>query len=280
MTSSERLPTAWGAANIPMSPNPPPWLLRALGAAYLVGLLVFAFWPTGTLIGRLSLLVSGICAQLPSHSFYPGGVQLPLCARNTGIYLGVAIGTITLFARGLGRSARMPTGWVALVLLGFVALLGIDGFNSLFVDLHLPHLYQPNNLLRLTTGLLTGTAMAAFLLPVVNGILWRKPDLRPAYGNLSFLRQIAPWLALAFVLVVVQWGWLLYPIAILSATAVVFALALINLTFILAITGRVERFDRAVQVWPIFTVALSLALVELLGLMLLKQSLLGAMPVR
>src|SRR6185437_6491608 len=114
------------------------------------------------------------------------------------IYLGFSIGVMALFARGKGRTVQPPRGWVALVLLAFIALMGIDGFNSLFLDLHLPHLYQPSNLLRLTTGLLTGTAMAAFLLPIANGILWRNPDTRAAYGSLRFLLPLAPLLVLAF----------------------------------------------------------------------------------
>src|SRR6185437_6446435 len=122
--------------------DPPRWLLITLGALYVVALLALVFLPGDTLIARLRALDGGICAQLPTHSFYPGGERLPLCARNTGIYLGFSIGVMALFARGKGRTVQPPRGWVALVLLAFIALMGIDGFNSLFLDLHLPHLYQ------------------------------------------------------------------------------------------------------------------------------------------
>jgi uncharacterized membrane protein len=257
--------------------EPPRWLLIALGSGFIAVLLALAFWPGATLIERLRALDGGICAQLPTHMFYPGGQMLPLCARNTGIYLGFSIGTIALFARGMGRTVQPPRGWVALVLIAFVAFLGVDGFNSLFLDLHLPHLYQPNNLLRLTTGLLTGTTMAAFLLPIANGVLWRKPDRRAAYSSLRFLLPLLPVLLLAFALVAVQWGWLLYPIAILSSAGVVLALTLINLTFVLAFTGTVERFRRYTQAAPIFAVALTLAVIELVLLFHLKQSMLATM---
>lgn len=255
--------------------NPPRWVLIGLGVLYLAALMVLVFWPGGTLIERLRALVGGTCAQLDTHSFYPGGVQLPLCARCTGMYLGFAIGVIGLHVRGLGKAARMPRGWTALALLGFIAVMAVDGFNSLFVDLHLPHLYQPNNVLRLFTGMLTGTAMAAFLLTVVNGVLWRDPDLRPAYGSMRFLRGLAPALVIAFLAVLSQWGILLYPLALLSSAGVVLALTLINLTFVLAALGRVERFRTYAQVAPIFTVSLALAVTELIGLFLLKQSILA-----
>ncbi len=258
----------------PMASDPPQWLVVALLGGFAVALLALAFWPGAAMIDRLRVLVGGICAQLPTHMFYPGGQGLPLCARNTGIYLGLSIGAIALFARGMGRTARLPTGWLAVALLGFVGLLGIDGINSFLLDLHAPHLYQPNNLLRLTTGLLTGTTMAAFLLPTLNGVLWRTPDPRAAYRSPRFLLGLAPFLLLAFALVATQWGWLLYPLAILSSAGVVLALTLINLTFTLALTGRVGRFATYRQALPIFALAVALAVTELLLLFHFKQSML------
>src|SRR5579883_3419556 len=84
------------------------------------------------LLDRLRALDGGICAQLPTHSFYPGGQRLPLCSRNTGIYLGYMLTFITLFLTGRGRATQFPRWPMALALLACVAALGIDGFNSLF----------------------------------------------------------------------------------------------------------------------------------------------------
>ncbi len=257
--------------------DPPHWLLIAIGAAFGLAALGLAFWPGATMVDRMRVLVSGICAQIPTHILRPGGVPLPLCSRNTGIYLGLMTGVGALVARGRWRSAAMPRGGVALVLLGFVALMGIDGFNSLFVDLGLPHLYQPNNFLRLATGLLCGMAMAAFLVPVVNSMLWRRPDPAPAYASFRFLLPLALVLALDFALVASQASWLLYPIAIVSVAGVVLAWTLITLTFVTVFTGRTGRYLRLPQVVPIGALALALAVVELLALAMTKQSLLGTM---
>jgi len=255
--------------------TPPQWLLITLGTLYVVALSILLFAPGGTVIERLRALDAGICAQLPTHSFYPGGQRLPLCARNTGIYLGFSIGVLLSFAQRRWRSMVLPTGWVGALLLGGIALMGIDGVNSLFVDLHLPHLYAPNNLLRLATGLLTGTAMAAFLVPVVNSVLWRDHDPRPMYPTLQRLAIVLPLLLLAFFGVASRWGLLLYPIALLSSAGVVVALSLINLTFVLAFSGRVEHYTRPIQAAPIFTVAMILAVSELIGLFFLNHALLA-----
>ena len=41
---------------------------------------------------------SFVCHQIPERSFHLSGVQLPVCARCTGLYLGAAVGMIGLFA--------------------------------------------------------------------------------------------------------------------------------------------------------------------------------------
>ncbi|HEY7778644.1 MAG TPA: DUF2085 domain-containing protein [Ktedonobacterales bacterium] len=261
---------------------PPDWLLAGLGVAYIGALAALVFLPGGTLLDRLRVLDGGICAQLPSHSFFPGGQQLPLCARNTGIYLGFASTLLVLVVAGRTRVMRLPAVGVAVVLMLAVAMLGVDGFNSFFRDLQLPHLYQPHNLLRLGTGLATGTAMASFLLPVANSLIWRREDDRPAFASFGQLAVMVPVLLIAFLAVASQASWLLYPLALLSTAGLVAALTLINMVFVLGISGRTGRIEGARALLPALTVALILAVVELLALSLLKTSILqrmGGLPI-
>jgi hypothetical protein len=78
--------------------------------------------------------------------------------------------------------------------------------------------------------------------------------------------------------------WLLYALAgafvialgalLLSSAGVIVALTLINLTFVLAISGKIERYRRVIQAAPIFALAMTLAVSELFGLFLLNQHLL------
>ncbi len=244
--------------------DPPKWLLASIGLLYLTGIAIMVFWPGATLIERLRAIDGGICAQLPSHTLFPGGVRLPLCSRNTGIYLGVIIGIGYIMYRGRGKSAEIPTGIVRNILFSGVALMAIDGFNSLFVDLGLPHLYQPNNLLRLATGLLTGIAVAAFLLPVTNSVLWQKYDDRASIAHVAQLLPLIPVLAVAFVLVASHPAWTLYPGAIISTLGVVGTVFGINLTLLVSVSRKVGRYSTIRQSIPMMALALAASVGELM----------------
>ncbi len=264
--------------SIPHAPRrpfaPPRWLLIVLVVGYGVAILALVVAPGGTFIERLRALDGGICAQLPSHSFFPGGQQLPLCSRNTGIYLGFALTFLFLLGSGRIRASKLP-GRTVMVVLGLAVLaMAVDGFNSLFLDLHLPHLYQPHNLLRLATGLGTGTAMAAFLVPVANSLLWREDDTRSSFGALRALAWMLPLLVAGWLAVGSQVSWLLYPIAILSSAGLLMALSLVNLTFALGATNVIGYFRSWRQVFPVFTIFIILAVIELMALFYLKQTVL------
>ncbi len=254
--------------------SPPGWLIIVSAGALVILAAVLVFWPGATLLERLRALDGGICAQLPTHSFYPGGERLPLCARNTGIYLGYTIAFVVLFLRGRGRATQFPRWPMALVMLACITALAIDGFNSLFLDLRLPHLYQPHNLIRLITGLLTGASMACFLVPVANSVLWKQVGNQRSVDSWWQLLQLLPILALAFLAVGTQAAIFLYPVAILSSLGVMVALCLINLTVVVAISGRACMLSTYRQVFPFFTVAFLLAVGELVGLFYLNHWLL------
>ncbi len=260
--------------------EPPQWLIVGLAVAYVVAVAALAFLPGATLIERLRALDGGICAQASSHSFFVGGEQLPLCSRNTGIYLGFTCAFLVLLATGRLRSAGFPGRWVMLVLGIAVLFMAEDGFNSLFLDLGLPHLYQPHNVLRLFSGLGTGTAMCAFIVPVANTLIWRDEDRRSSFRSLKDLGLMVPVLLLAFLAVGTfssQADFLLYPIALLSSAGLVMALTLVNAVFFLSFSTRAGHFAGWRQFFPFFTVAVVIAVIELMALFALKTSVLHSM---
>jgi uncharacterized membrane protein len=256
-----------------------PWMNGLLALFYLGLLAALVLLPGASLIDRLRWLDSGICAQLPTHSFYPGGERLPLCARNTGIYLGFAATLIALFAIGRGKAQKFPR-WPMIVLLGCgVVVLAIDGLNSFFLDLGMTHLYQPHNLLRLATGLATGLALASVGLPALNSLFWRESNDRRSIPSWKSLLLLVPVLVLSFFAVASQSALILYPVALLSTAGLLAVISSINLTILVALSKRDQTFRRYHELLPFFSIALVLAIGEMLLLAQLKLTLLQALGV-
>jgi uncharacterized membrane protein len=247
-----------------------PWMAALLVLFYLALLAALVLLPGSSLLDRLRWLDSGICAQMPTHSFYPGGEELPLCARNTGIYLGFIVTLLTLYATGRGRVQRLPPWPILVVLVSGVGILALDGFNSFFLDLGLPHLYQPHNLIRLATGLITGLALATLSLPAMNRLFWLTYDEQRSISSWTTLFSYTPALILCFFAVISQSVLVLYPIALLSTAGVLTTVSSINLIVIVAISKRDESFERYRDLLPFFSLALLFAIGEMLTLAQLK----------
>ena len=75
------------------------WLLLTVVAAIFITLLWIRETP-GDIYTKGFSVGSSVCHQIPSHSFNNSGIQFPLCARCTGLYLGSAFGLIYFFLQG------------------------------------------------------------------------------------------------------------------------------------------------------------------------------------
>jgi uncharacterized membrane protein len=257
----------------------PSWLTGIVVFLYLALLATLILTPGTSLLDRLRWLDSGVCAQLPTHSFFLGGERLPLCSRNTGIYLGFIVTLISLYATGRGRAQRLPSWSIIITLVTGIAIMGIDGFNSLALDLGLPHLYQPHNLIRLITGLITGLALAILGLPMLNRLFWCEYNEQRSSASWLKLLLLIPALIVCFFAVSSQSLFILYPIAILSTFGILTALAVVNLIVIVAISKRDETFVSYRELLPFFSISLLFAIGEMLTLAQLRLILFHALGI-
>jgi len=202
----------------------------------------------------------GLCHQLPQRSFFGGNVQVPVCARDTGIYLGfvVSLALISLLHRP-DRPREFPgvAGVTAILLM--VASMGIDGVSSY------AGWRTTTNDLRLITGLLCGYAMAAIVVPMLNDELWVRASkervLSPSWRLIVWLATVP----VAFAAV----RWLapllgpLYPV--LVAVAIVATLTAVNLVIVSLFPAFERRAERLVDAWPAILIALALTGAEIVG---------------
>ncbi|GCE24922.1 hypothetical protein KDA_04060 [Dictyobacter alpinus] len=204
---------------------------------------------------------------------------MPLCSRNTGIYLGFIVTLIILYASGRGKTRALPAKALIITLVGGIMLLAIDGSNSFLVDLGLPHLYQPHNLLRLATGLITGFAMGIFVLPVINDLIWKYSNGQSSLPSWKALMWFLPVLLLCFLAAASNSQLVLYPLAILSSLGLLSAVGSVNIIFMILLRHRDQSFTRYVELLPFCGIALLAASGELLVLAQLKVLLLQTLSI-
>jgi len=217
------------------------WLIITLT---IVAVGVFIIATPGGLLGTMDMVGYAVCHRITDRSFAIAGRQLPLCARCTGTFMGALVGffgqAVVLRRR---RATEFPPLLIIAILIGFALLWAADGFNSYMVLLGGPHVYEPQNWLRLTTGVLQGLTMSAFIYPVFNFTLWRKSSPERTIRNLGELGVLVLLQAGIVVLVLTRWDFLLYPLAILGAAGVLALLTCVNGMLILMVTRRENVAD-------------------------------------
>lgn len=200
----------------------------------------------------------GLCHQLPERSFFGGGLQVPVCARDTGIYAGFLFGFI--FFRVFHwrrRPAGLPPMKVMPLLALFVLVMVIDGGTSYM------GLRESTNELRLITGLTTGFAMAAFVFPLINGQLWN------AFSSGRLLDRTSE--IAGFVLAVPVAYFMLWTVAPFAGTAypwliagaIIFTFTSVNLILVTLLPIFERKVSKVAQAIPAILAALALTVLQL-----------------
>ena len=151
---------------------------------FLLGGLVVT-WLINTppgLLGKSDAIAYAVCHRIGSHSHYFGDRPFSLCARCTGQYLGFiwGFGFQLLVAK---KRSGFPSLWTLVLMAVLFIFYLLDGLNSvvhLYPGLDHLSIYQPNNILRLFTGLGFGIVVSAILYPLAGQTVWNETSLLPA----------------------------------------------------------------------------------------------------
>lgn len=206
-------------------------------AALVIGLWL-ALTPSG-LLGKADAVAYAVCHRIDVRSFHVGERALPLCARCTGMHLGALATTLFFLLRGRGRAGMYPSRAMAVTLGLFALVWAIDGLNS-YLTLYpgAPHLYEPNNLLRLSTGMLLGVGLGTIVYATFNQSVWRSWNPEPALRTFADLATLLAIEAVVVVLVLSENPLLMYPLAIVGSMTVLGVLTAVYTVMILLVLKR------------------------------------------
>ena len=212
----------------------------------------------------------GLCHQLPARSLFGGAYQVPVCARDTGIYVGfVASFALVALLAGGRRPAEGPRRWVIALGVVMIGVMVVDGVTSY------AGIRTTDNPIRLATGLLAGYALALFIVPLLNGQLWRVRDpSRPLDAFWKVLLWLASIPAVFFVtLWVLPWLGLGFPVLVMLAILTTFTL--VNLVIVAMMRPFENRAERLRDLWQPVLLSFAFTIVELVGSAALKAWMTG-----
>jgi uncharacterized membrane protein len=127
------------------------------------------------IISLFNFIGSLVCHQRPDRTLSIGGHYLPVCARDTGAFVGLLLGYIMLLFLRRKEAKGPPNLYVSLVMM---LPLWVDSFGQLF------GFWTSTNYLRLITGLLFGAALAPMLVYALS--------LSPLKGKIPLIKNIGP----------------------------------------------------------------------------------------
>lgn len=126
------------------------------------------------LLNLFEIIGSFVCHQIPERTLWIGGRYLPVCARDTGAYLGFYIGCLMLPFRNR-KATGPPNLWMTF---SMVVPILIDGVGQLF------GFWTSTNDLRLITGLLFGASVTPLLIYMLS--------ILPSVRRLFVIKTILP----------------------------------------------------------------------------------------
>ncbi len=117
---------------------------------------------------------SHFCHQRPERSLFLFGEQLPVCARDTSLYIAAFLATIAYPHLKDMCTKALPSKWY---LVTFLLPIAIDGSTQLF------GLRESTNLLRVITGFWAGLIVPFYFIPLVMASSSLSVDVEDGQGS-------------------------------------------------------------------------------------------------
>ena len=148
----------------------------------------------------LSIFGFGLCHQFPERSFDFAGVLWAVCARCSGIYVGLIFALVALLFAYRLKQRHGFMAWPYWLFLAFgLAFMGWDGVTSY------AHIRETTNFLRWLTGIIMGASLAPLIYFLLINNLAKNSTDEPVMGHDadgSTGGWARPWIAVAVSLVV------------------------------------------------------------------------------
>jgi uncharacterized membrane protein len=186
-------------------------------------------------------------------SFY-----MPVCSRCTGIYLGIFLSILTLILLERKIKGEFPSIKIVLVSIGAFLLMGADVVLSTF------KLIQSDNVIRLSTGFLTGWFMVLLLFPLANNVMFKRLVKKNYLDNWKkFLVWLVSYAALAAAFIFTY----KYAIIFWSILSILGLIIFVSLILFILFFSLNRRLLGSIDSWMKYTAVIAVGMISAAALL-------------
>lgn len=211
----------------------------------------------GIFYSFFDLIGFSVCHQLYQRSLDYGQTVLPICARDTGIYIGFLVSFIFLTVINRKHEHGFPPVYVWIYGALAIISMAVDGLTSY------SGLRTTTNEIRLLTGLLAGSTLPFILVPVFNYQVWRKSSGDRIVKTFLQFAIFLAMIALIFLGFQLRPAFLSFPASFLSIAAILLVFVYINTILVTIIPIWTQRVDTWRDLIVPVAIAVVLSVIEL-----------------
>lgn len=128
----------------------------------------------------LMFLGSAVCHQIPERSYSLGDLQMPVCARCIGIYVGFVTMSLFLWTGKRKFSSASPSIKVSALLAAVFFIAALDAILSYLGGI------PTTNFMRTLSGLAIGSILPLFIVPLINRTVFPGRNEESIFNTKSF----------------------------------------------------------------------------------------------
>ncbi len=201
----------------------------------------------------LSFLGGGLCHQKIERTFSIDSLNMPVCSRCTGIYLGILLSLLALILIERKIKGEFPPLKIVLIAVGVFLIMGLD------VVLSTIGLIQSSNIIRMITGFMTGWFMVLLLFSLANNSMFKK-FVRKNY--LDNWKKLFIWLAAGAAGAVLFIFTYKYAIIFWAMLSVLGLLAFVTLILFILFFSLNRRLLGSIDSWKKYMAAIAVGIIS------------------
>jgi uncharacterized membrane protein len=174
-----------------------------------------------------------LCHQISERSFQIGGMQLPVCARDTGTFIAFFVVIFLFLGLGRFRMGKLPDKVIIIVAVIGMAFYAFDALSSYL------GFRETSNEIRLLSGLAFGSGMALLLTSVASVAVFRS-EARQRTFTFRDLPSVYLFMGLLALPMFIDGGAVMYYI---EATIIITGYILMIFTVMLILTVTLTGWD-------------------------------------